>query len=200
MLAFRACCWLGKERGAEGIALHLQTISLLALLVANLQAIVLHPFDLIATRMITEGSPQYETLKSSADHILKERGIAGLFLGVRASILSVVLPFSNWYLMGVPFLVKTRRMLDGMDTVYRSGMGGSLDLLRNLLAEEGLAGLFAGYKATLWGVLPAFAALCGTRIFVYLVFGNSTRIAQQRKRRRALLRHLLSSYKPEDEA
>lgn len=27
----------------------------------------------------------------------------------------------NWYLLGVPFLIKTRRMLDGMDTGNTTG-------------------------------------------------------------------------------
>jgi hypothetical protein len=39
------------------------------------------------------------------------RGVSGLFIGVRASLLNAILPFGNWYLLGVPFLVKTRRMV-----------------------------------------------------------------------------------------
>eukprot|EP00904_Undaria_pinnatifida_P002364 jgi/Undpi1/12128/HiC_scaffold_5.g01804.m1 len=138
-------------------------------------ATLLHPFDLLATRMITESRTEYSTVASSVRHVLKHRGVTGLFLGVRSSIFNVLLPFGNWYLLGVPFLIKTRRMLDGMDTVFRAGMGGSLDMVRSILKEEGIVGLFAGYRATLWGIGPAFLTLCGARLVVYMVMGSSTR-------------------------
>eukprot|EP00903_Cladosiphon_okamuranus_P015732 g14520.t1 len=154
-------------------------------------ASVLHPFDLLATRMITESAPEYSTGISSVRHVLRQSGVVGLFLGVRSSILNVLLPFGNWYLLGVPFLIKTRRMLDGMDTVFRAGMGGSLDMVRAILKDEGFAGLFAGYRATLWGIGPAFVSLCGARLLVYMVLGSSTRTTEHRRRRNAHLRHLM---------
>ncbi|CAN0066632.1 unnamed protein product [Pylaiella littoralis] len=154
-------------------------------------ASILHPFDLLATRMMTEGSPEYSTGIASVRHVLKQSGVTGLFLGVRSSILNVLLPFGNWYLLGVPFLIKTRRMLDGMDTVFRAGMGGSLDMVRAILKEEGFAGLFAGYRATLWGIGPAFLSLCGARLLVYMVLGSSTRTTKHRRRRNAHLRCLM---------
>ncbi|CBJ30792.1 conserved unknown protein [Ectocarpus siliculosus] len=154
---------------------------------------ILHPFDLLATRMMTESRPEYATGTASVRHVLKQSGFAGLFLGVRSSILNVLLPFGNWYLLGVPFLIKTRRMLDGMDTVFRAGMGGSLDMVRAILKEEGLAGLFAGYRATLWGIGPAFLSLCGARLLVYVVLGSSRRTSEHRRRRNAHLRHLMTT-------
>ncbi|CAM9774047.1 unnamed protein product [Ascophyllum nodosum] len=158
-----------------------------------LWACILHPFDLIATRMVTESSPQYATTTSSVSHVLGQRGVTGLFLGVRSSIFNVLLPFGKWYMVGVPFLIKTRRMLDGMDTVFRTGMGGSLDMVRAILKEEGVAGLFAGYRATLWGTGPAFLSLCGARLLVYAVMGSSRRTAAHRRKRNAHLRHLMES-------
>ncbi|CAN0148636.1 unnamed protein product, partial [Discosporangium mesarthrocarpum] len=59
-------------------------------------AVMLHPFDLVATRMITENSPQYSTFRGAVKHILQTRGWAGLFLGFRSSILNVVLPFGEF--------------------------------------------------------------------------------------------------------
>ncbi|CAM9709684.1 unnamed protein product [Ectocarpus fasciculatus] len=56
---------------------------------------ILHPFDLLATRMMTESRPEYATGTSSVRHVLKQSGFAGLFLGVRSSILNVLLPFGE---------------------------------------------------------------------------------------------------------
>lgn len=38
---------------------------------------------------------QYSTVRSSIRHVLKNRGVAGLFLGVRSSIFNVLLPFGE---------------------------------------------------------------------------------------------------------
>lgn len=165
-----------------------------------LWASILHPFDLLATRMITESRPEYATMASSVRHVLKHRGLVGLFVGVRSSILNVILPFGNWYLLGVPFLIKTRRMLEGMDTEFRVGMGGSLDMVRAILKDEGISGLFAGNRATLWGIVPAFASLCGARLAVYMVMGSSRRTTAHRRRRNAHLRSLMKTSQTESEA
>jgi hypothetical protein len=50
-------------------------------------------------------------LSAYNDKLQQNRGVSGLFIGVRASLLNAILPFGNWYLLGVPFLVKTRRMV-----------------------------------------------------------------------------------------
>lgn len=38
---------------------------------------------------------QYSSMASSIRHVLKHRGMAGLFVGVRSSILNVILPFGE---------------------------------------------------------------------------------------------------------
>jgi len=161
--------------------------------VKALWAALLHPFDLIATRMITTSGEKYRNVTNSLKTIIKERGWSGLLLGVRSSLIRSILPHRSIYTMGVPFLVKTRRMLDGMDDVYRTGMGGSLEILRDILRVQGIQGLFSGLRATCWGFFPAFGALCGARLLVYLLTGNSSHASVQRRKRKALLRNLLSS-------
>jgi len=116
--------------------------------VKALWAALLHPFDLIATRMITTSGEKYRNVTNSLKTIIKERGWSGLLLGVRSSLIRSILPHRSIYTMGVPFLVKTRRMLDGMDDVYRTGMGGSLEILRDILRVQGIQGLFSGLRAT----------------------------------------------------
>ncbi|KAG5185439.1 hypothetical protein JKP88DRAFT_289254 [Tribonema minus] len=74
-----------------------------------------------------------------------------------------------------------------------SGLGGSLDLLRDIISTQGVTGLFAGLKASCWGFVPAFGALCAARLLVYMITGSSSHAAVQRRKRKALLRGLLSS-------
>lgn len=52
---------------------------------------------------------------------------------------SYTLSSGNWYLFGMPFLIKTRRMLDGMDTggcPERNACAASYILLRCSSASE----------------------------------------------------------------
>jgi hypothetical protein len=70
----------------------------------SLSFIALRYADVVATVLT-------HVLSSLYFEIQQNRGVKGLFIGVRASLLNAILPFGNWYLLGVPFLVKTRRMV-----------------------------------------------------------------------------------------
>eukprot|EP01084_Bolivina_argentea_P261165 441233_1 len=152
---------------------------------------LLHPFDLITTRMITEDCLEYESVSAAIKTVIKTSGVSGLFEGIHLSIsnsilLNAIIPFGNWYMLGVPFLLKTRRMLEGMDLIFNVGLSGSVNMLRDILRRDGFSGLFAGSTATFYGIIPAICSLCLARGAIYLALGSRYECYNRRKRRKFL--------------
>lgn len=117
----------------------------------------------------------------ACQYIYTRFGISGFHTGIRTTILCALLPEPFFYLVSVSFLVKSRRMLEGV--IDGNPHGRVVSILRDILKEDGVLGFFAGTKALLVGAAPTLATFMLTRFGISYFFGsNKAKQARDRKR------------------
>ena len=113
-------------------------------------SILLHPLELISVRQVTSNSPNYVNFLTTAKSIYTETpggSLMGFFAGWRSTMINaVVLPTGGWWLMGVPYLIRIRRMMPDVKVVGSTdfnnlvgvdSLGKSLEIIRNIVGEGG---------------------------------------------------------------
>ncbi len=178
-------------------------------------SILLHPLELIAVRQVTSTGPEYSTFMSSIRTIYNESVVGGsyrgFFRGWRSTMInSIVLPSGGWFMMGIPYLIRVRRMLPVPKTadMTSSGstfanlagvdsLGKSLEVLRSILSPSGggFPALLAGADCTARAIIPSFICLVGARLLVHGIFGRSERARIRRVRRNTFIRAFFQATK-----
>jgi len=127
-----------------------------------MRVVVRHPFELLGVRLVTSSSsassksPYARSALRALWHHLVTNDLASLFAGIRQSLFNAVClprPSLRVATLGIPTLIHARRMLDpsaggglgrGASSNVHSGLGGSVELLTNMVREEGPASLLTG--------------------------------------------------------
>jgi hypothetical protein len=173
-------------------------------------AVLLHPLELIAVRQVTSSAGGYGSFLKSVSSIYYEgAGSTGnFFRGWRSTLINAVfIPKGGWFMMGIPYLVRVRRMLPewvgggsgggeaegGKGLAEAMGVeriGQSLEILRGILSPGGggVAALLAGAEANVRSLIPSFLCLFAARVAVHAVFGRSEKARIRRVRRDAFVR------------
>ncbi|KAG5177788.1 hypothetical protein JKP88DRAFT_331191 [Tribonema minus] len=176
----RAVC---SDRSARALDPEMAVHAYEGVLSRAVWAVALHPFDLLATRMITEAGARYATVRAALRTAAGSEACAryatvraagdghwaGLFAGVRSSIIGACLPCSSWYALGVPFLVKTRRMASAsVGSDLEPGLGFGLQV------RSGTETIATGTLS----VSPAFCALTWPAIHTSYHMAHAFRTAR----------------------
>jgi len=102
---------------------------------------------------------------------------------------------ATYTLINVPFLIRIRRMLFSREHAH-DGMGGSLELMSEIIQREGVTGIFAGFRAGLGVVLPSLGALLLARTTGWLLFGTGAESRARAAIQEKYFRQQLSSGLP----
>ena len=207
--------------------------SQISMVARGLIAVLLHPLELIAVRQVTSSSAEYATLLSSVATIYNETAggsLKNFFWGWRSTIINCIfLPKGGWFMMGIPYLVRVRRMLpaqkggegggggEGVEGGVGAGLaateslaaglgvekiGKSLEILRAILSPGGggISALLAGAEVNVRALVPSFFCLFAARIAVHAVFGRSEKARVRRVRRDAFVRMFFEKAKRAEES
>jgi len=131
-----------------------------------------------------------------------------LFTGVRTTMLGCLMPTSilfQVFVSGIMNVIKIRRFLAPASATttaitnptltrrmslntFLPDLGYSLVILKEVLAEKGIMGIFVSSQATIYTLVPSFFALMGARFIVHQTLGRTTRAKNRRIRRDFFIR------------
>ncbi|GMH55627.1 hypothetical protein TL16_g01953 [Triparma laevis f. inornata] len=136
-------------------------------------AVLAHPLELIAVRQITR--PMHYTSFFNSVGRLWGLGVKEFFTGWRSTFITAITMKDKWYFLGIPGLVRVRRMVEEAPTIPGDGgvvggvlggdsLGKSLEIIRSTLEKKGgWRELIVGLEVTVRILVPAFLAAGAAR-------------------------------------
>mmetsp|Transcript_20721 Transcript_20721/g.38695 ORF Transcript_20721/g.38695 Transcript_20721/m.38695 type:complete len:437 (-) Transcript_20721:76-1386(-) len=160
-------------------------------------AVLAHPLELMAVRGITR-EEGYENLGRSARR-LWSLGFREFFTGWRSTFITAISMKDKWYFLGIPGLVRVRRMAEEAPTIPGEGgvvggvlggdsLGKSLEIIRSTLDKKGgWRELIVGLEVTVRILVPAFLAAAAARTVLGWL-GEGEMRKRVRRRREVFIR------------
>ncbi|GMI10161.1 hypothetical protein TrVE_jg7090 [Triparma verrucosa] len=163
----------------------------------GLFAVLAHPLELMAVRGITR-EEGYENFGRSAGR-LWSLGFREFFTGWRSTFITAISMKDKWYFLGIPGLVRVRRMAEEAPTIPGEGgvvggvlggdsLGKSLEIIRSTLDKKGgWRELIVGLEVTVRILVPAFLAAAAARTVLGWL-GEGEMRKRVRRRREVFIR------------